>query len=88
MKRTSPFLQLTQAVFMLIASLFSLPAMAQSAGDSVVNLGWFDLDTHDSSDPLMRTQPTTGVIAKAVLLSAVPIHWGLRTAISLPIISR
>jgi outer membrane protein len=30
----------------------SLPALAQSAGSNIVNLGWFHFDTHDSSDPL------------------------------------
>lgn len=34
----------------------SLPAFAQSAGSNIVNVGWFHLDTLDSSEPLNRTQ--------------------------------
>lgn len=65
MKRTSPFQTLTQAMILFVASMFSVAASAQSAGDSVVNLGWFHLDTHDHSQPLTRTQPTSGTIANS-----------------------
>lgn len=37
---------------------FSLPAMAQTAGSNVLNVGWFHLYTDDSSTPLTRTSPS------------------------------
>lgn len=41
---------------------FSLPAAAQSAGDNIVNVGWFHLTTDDSSEPLVRRSPALGPI--------------------------
>ena len=46
-----------------LATAFSLPATAQSAGDNIVNVGWFHLYTDDSSETLMRTSPSPGSIA-------------------------
>lgn len=77
MKRTSPFQQLPQVLVLLAASTLSLPAAAQSAGDSVVNLGWFHLDTHDSSEPLTRTQPAGGPIANSGAAVSSADTWGL-----------
>lgn len=42
---------------------FSLPAAAQSAGDNIVNVGWFHLTTDDSSETLMRRSPNPGPVA-------------------------
>jgi outer membrane protein len=42
---------------------FSLPAVAQSAGTNIVNLGWFHLSPNDSSETLTRTSgPQAGAI--------------------------
>ncbi len=46
-----------------VVAAFSLPAAAQSAGDTIVNVGWFHLYTDDSSQTLMRTSPAPGPIA-------------------------
>jgi outer membrane protein len=54
MKKFIRALPKVAAMSMLAASSF--PAFAQSAGSNVVNLGWFHLDTHDSSEPLNVTQ--------------------------------
>ncbi|MCP1576066.1 membrane protein [Herbaspirillum rubrisubalbicans] len=35
-----------------VMAAFAVPAMAQSAGSNVVNVGWFHLAPQDSSDPL------------------------------------
>lgn len=77
MKSTPSFQRLMQAMLLFVASLFSASAAAQSAGDSVVNLGWFHLDTHDSSDPLTRTQPTSGTIANSGAAVSSAGTWGL-----------
>ncbi|HWU97629.1 MAG TPA: OmpW family outer membrane protein, partial [Oxalicibacterium sp.] len=45
-----------------LMAAFSLPAAAQSAGDNIVNLGWFHLYTDDSSKPLSFSQPGIGAI--------------------------
>lgn len=51
------FCMLSQNAAISLLAAFSLPAAAQSAGDNIVNLGWFHLYTDDSSDHLTRTQP-------------------------------
>lgn len=53
MKKTFKVLPHVAALSILAA--FALPAAAQSAGSNVVNLGWFHLNTHDSSEPTVRT---------------------------------
>lgn len=55
MKKSFCMLPQTAAISLLAA--FSLPVAAQSAGDNIVNLGWFHLYTDDSSDPLQRESP-------------------------------
>ncbi|WP_076592736.1 OmpW/AlkL family protein [Herminiimonas arsenitoxidans] len=47
-----------------VFAAFSLPAAAQSAGDNIVNVGWFHLRPNESSEPLTFTQPAAvGTIA-------------------------
>ncbi len=48
-----PFSMLPQVATASLLAAFSLPAAAQSAGDNIVNLGWFHLYTDDSSQPLV-----------------------------------
>lgn len=55
MLRVLPKFAALSAVSALAA--FSLPAAAQSAGDNIVNIGWFHLTTDDSSEPLRQTSP-------------------------------
>ncbi|MES2026627.1 MAG: OmpW family outer membrane protein [Pseudomonadota bacterium] len=43
-----------------IFAAFSLPAAAQSAGDNIVNVGWFHLQPNESSEPLTFTKPALG----------------------------
>lgn len=56
----TPFSVLPKVAALSVLAAFSVPAAAQSAGSNVVNLGWFHLDTHDSSEPL--TNAATGPI--------------------------
>ncbi len=60
MKASSTFRVLPQlaavAAFSALAA-FSLPVAAQSAGDNIINVGWFHLTTDDSSKPLRQTSP-------------------------------
>jgi outer membrane protein len=62
MKTPLPFRLLSKVAALSLAAAFSLPAAAQSAGDNIVNVGWFHLYTDDSSQPLMRTSPGSGTI--------------------------
>ncbi len=57
MKTPLPFRVLSKIAALSLAAAFSLPAAAQSAGDNIVNVGWFHLYTDDSSQPLQRTSP-------------------------------
>lgn len=59
--RVLPQLAAVTAVSALAA--FSLPAAAQSAGDNIVNVGWFHLKTYDSSETLIRRSPSPGPLA-------------------------
>lgn len=59
--RVLPKLAAVTAVSALAA--FSLPAAAQSAGDNIVNVGWFHLKTYDSSETLRNTFPAPAPIA-------------------------
>ena len=52
MKTPLPFRVLSKIAALSLAAAFSLPASAQSAGDNIVNVGWFHLYTDDSSEPL------------------------------------
>ncbi|WP_353156787.1 OmpW family outer membrane protein [Herminiimonas fonticola] len=63
MKTPLPFRVLSKVAALSLAAAFSLPAAAQSAGDSIVNVGWFHLYTDDSSQTLMRTSPAPAPIA-------------------------
>lgn len=58
MKTPLPFHVLSKIAALSLAAAFSLPAAAQSAGDNIVNVGWFHLYTDDSSIPLTRTFPS------------------------------
>lgn len=49
--------QLAAVTALSALAAFSLPAAAQSAGDNIVNVGWFHLATNDSSEPLVRRAP-------------------------------
>lgn len=55
MKKTITSFPQFAALSILAAA--TLPAAAQSAGDTVMNVGWFHLTTNDSSKPLTRTAP-------------------------------
>ena len=55
MKPPLSFQVLSKVAALSLAAAFSLPAAAQSAGDNIVNVGWFHLTTDDSSEPLVRT---------------------------------
>lgn len=46
-----------------VFAAFSLPAAAQSAGDNIVNVGWFHLQPDESSEPLTRSFPAPGQVA-------------------------
>ncbi|EJL90780.1 outer membrane protein W [Herbaspirillum sp. CF444] len=46
-----------------IAAAFAAPAMAQTAGSNIVNLGWFHLAPQDSSEQLRVVSPTPTTIA-------------------------
>ena len=47
-----------------VMAAFAAPAMAQSAGSNVVNVGWFHLAPQDSSDVLTKNDgPSAGPIA-------------------------
>lgn len=61
MKRSFRVLRNMAAVSAL--ALASLPALAQSAGSNIVNLGWFHFDTHDSSEPLSFSEPVSTTVA-------------------------
>lgn len=64
MKKSFCMLPQTAAISLLAA--FSLPVAAQSAGDNIVNLGWFHLYTDDSSKPLNFSEPAgIGTIANS-----------------------
>lgn len=63
MKTPLPFHVLSKIAALSLAAAFSLPAAAQSAGDNIVNVGWFHLYTDDSSETLMRTSPSPGPVA-------------------------
>lgn len=52
MKTPLPFRVMSKVAALSLAAAFSLPAAAQSAGDNIVNVGWFHLYTDDSSEPL------------------------------------
>lgn len=60
MKTPLPFRVMSKVAALSLAAAFSLPAAAQSAGDNIVNVGWFHLYTDDSSQTLMRTFPGSG----------------------------
>ena len=57
-----PFNALAKLAALSVLAVSSLPALAQSAGSNVVNVGWFHLDTHDSSKPLAVTSPVSTTI--------------------------
>jgi outer membrane protein len=57
-----PFRALFKTAALSVLAASSLPAAAQSAGSNIVNLGWFHLDTHDSSKPLTFSQPAIGAL--------------------------
>lgn len=66
MKKALRVLPYAAAVTLLAA--FSLPAAAQSAGSTVLNVGWFHIQPNDSSETLLRTNgprkgPQTGTAA-------------------------
>ncbi|RBA24545.1 OmpW/AlkL family protein [Herminiimonas fonticola] len=63
MKTPLPFRVLSKIAALSLAAAFSLPAAAQSAGDNIVNVGWFHLYTDDSSQTLMRTFPGSAPFA-------------------------
>ncbi|MDO9419216.1 MAG: OmpW family outer membrane protein [Herminiimonas sp.] len=63
MKTPLPFRVMSKVAALSLAAAFSLPAAAQSAGDNIVNVGWFHLYTDDSSEPLRQTFPTPGTNA-------------------------
>lgn len=60
----TPFFRtMHRAAALSALAAFSLPVAAQSAGDSVLNVGWFHLYTDDSSKPLTFSQPGIGPVA-------------------------
>lgn len=63
MKMPLPFRVLSKVAALSLAAAFSLPAAAQSAGDNIVNIGWFHLSTDDSSETLMRNFPSPAPVA-------------------------
>ncbi|MBO9537158.1 OmpW family outer membrane protein [Herbaspirillum sp.] len=46
-----------------VMAAFAAPAMAQSAGSNIVNLGWFHFTPRDSSDPIRVTSPLQTTLA-------------------------
>lgn len=74
----------------------ALPAMAQSAGDTLVNVGWFHIAPQDSSDPLKVTSPLSRTIpgsgatvqsadtAGVVLTRFLTDNWAMSLDIGLP----
>lgn len=63
MKTPLPFHVFSKVAALSLAAAFSLPAAAQSAGDNIVNVGWFHLQPNESSEPLTFTKPALGVQA-------------------------
>lgn len=63
MNTSLPFRVLPKVAAISVAAAFSLPAAAQSAGDTIVNVGWFHLYTDDSSQTLQRISPFPGPVA-------------------------
>ncbi len=53
-----PFSLLPKIAVLSIAAAFAAPAMAQTAGSNIVNLGWFHLSTQDSSETLRVNSPS------------------------------
>jgi len=54
---TKPFSVLSKLAAVSVLAAISLPAAAQSAGDNIVNIGWFHLRPNESSEPLYRRMP-------------------------------
>lgn len=54
---TRQFSLFPKIVALSIAAAFSAPAMAQTAGSNIVNLGWFHLAPQDSSETLRINSP-------------------------------
>lgn len=58
------FTLLPKIAALSVAAAFAAPAMAQSAGSNIVNLGWFHLAPQDSSEGLTKlSQPLPGYYA-------------------------
>lgn len=60
---TKPFSVLSKLAAVSVLAAISLPAAAQSAGDNIVNIGWFHLRPDEKSEPLNFRNPPTGQIA-------------------------
>ena len=50
---------LPSLAFIAASSFMASSAVAQSAGDTVFNVGWFYIQPNDSSEPLNRTAPSS-----------------------------
>ena len=76
-----PLRVLSKVATLSLAAAFSLPAAAQSAGDNIVNVGWFHLSTDDSSETLMRNFPSPAPVAgsSATVGNADTLGVALRT---------
>jgi outer membrane protein len=66
-----------QAATLLFVTACSTSAWAQSAGDNVINLGWFYIAPQDSSTPLTLTSPLSGVIADTGATVHTASTWGV-----------
>ncbi len=52
----------TKIAMLSLAASCAAPVLAQSAGSTVVNVGWAHITPNDSSTPLTITQPAVGAI--------------------------
>lgn len=61
---TKPLSALSKLAAVSVLAAISLPAAAQQAGDTIVNVGWFHLRPDEKSEPLFRHAPApAGAIA-------------------------
>jgi len=59
---TKPLNALSKLAALSVLAAISLPAAAQQAGDTIVNIGWFHLRPDESSEPLNRRVPALGPV--------------------------
>ena len=52
-----------------VAAAFAAPAMAQTAGSNVFNVGWFHFTPQDSSDPLRIVNPPVTIAGSGATIS-------------------